>query len=55
MIKTLLQARANNIIKSMEALEGRDDDEANHNFDTLYRMGMSLNMMALYVLEIELD
>jgi hypothetical protein len=55
MIKTLLQSRADNIINSMEALNGRDDDEANEIFHKLYKMGMSLNMMALYMLEIELD
>ena len=55
MIQKLLQARADNIINSMEALKDREDDEANYEFDKLYRMGMSLNMMALYIMEVELD
>jgi len=55
MIKNLLQARANGIIDSMEALEGRDDEEANYEFDALYKMGISLNMMALHIFKVELD
>ena len=55
MIQKLLQVRADNIINSMDALKGRDDDDANEEFHKLYRMGMSLNMTALYVMEVELD